>query len=170
MNKKSDNIKKVIYNPIGIIHSPIKIQEQAPIQPVFAKGIKGTVEIFPEYAEGLRDLNGFSHIYLLYYFHEVTSAKLKVTPFLDNTPRGVFATRAPSRPNAIGLSLLKLNNIHSNSIEVEDVDILDGTPLLDIKPFISRFDCRENARCGWQDNVDEETAQHLGKRNSRNMF
>ena len=154
---------------IGIIHSLHKNPKETPIQPVYAKGIKGEVEIFPEYTEGLRDLEGFSHIYLLYYFHKASSEKLSVKPFLEDSTHGVFATRSPSRPNHIGLSVVKLIEIKGNILHMEDADILDGTPLLDIKPYILRFDYRDNVKCGWQDNIDETRARILGSRqNNKN--
>ncbi len=128
------------------------------------QGVKGTAEIFPEYEEGLRDLEGFSHIYLMYNFHRAKDCNLSVKPFLQDAPYGVFATRAPARPKPIGLSLVRLVKIAGNVLHLEDVDVLDGTPLLDIKPYISRFDCRENVHCGWQEDVNEETAQTRGRR------
>lgn len=165
MEKHAESLKDVVLRPIGIIRSPLKKKEEVPIQPVYAQGIKGSVEIFDEYADGLRDLEGFSHIYLFYHFHEARDVRLVVRPFLDDVPRGVFATRAPCRPNPIGLSLVRLNRIEGNTLFIEDVDVLNGTPLLDIKPYISRFDSRENVRSGWQENVDEETAKLRGRRN-----
>jgi tRNA-Thr(GGU) m(6)t(6)A37 methyltransferase TsaA len=131
---------------------------------VYADDIRGEAEILPEFAEGLRDLDGFSHLCLIYWFHKATTPKLVVTPFLDDTPRGVFATRAPCRPNPIGVSIVRLLRREGNVLHLQDVDILDGTPLLDIKPYVTRFDCREGARCGWQDEVDEETARRRGRR------
>ena len=119
------------YEPIGIIHTPFTDLEGMPIQPAGASGGKGTVEILPEYAEGLADLDGFSHIVLLYHFHRSTGFKLRVTPFLDDQPRGLFATRAPKRPNPIGLSVVKLVKVEGPVVRVENVDVLDGTPLLD---------------------------------------
>jgi tRNA-Thr(GGU) m(6)t(6)A37 methyltransferase TsaA len=150
--------------PIGVIRSPHTRAEDTPIQPVYAQGIHGRVEVFPEYEGGLRDLEGFSHIYLIYEFHEAATPRLEVVPFLDTEPRGVFATRAPSRPNALGLSLVRLVKRDGPVLHIEDVDILDGTPLLDIKPYVHRFDSRVGARCGWQDEIDEETAQQKGSR------
>jgi len=119
------------------------------IQPKGAAGIQGTVEVFPEFAAGLKDLDGFSHVILIYHFHQVQEAKLVVTPFLDSQPRGVFATRAPKRPNPIGLSVVKLLGIEGNLLRVENVDILDGTPLLDIKPYVPEFDQYSAERVGW---------------------
>jgi tRNA-Thr(GGU) m(6)t(6)A37 methyltransferase TsaA len=155
---------RIIYKPIGVIHSEHAIAEETPIQPAYAKGCCGRAEIFPEYEEGLRDLDGFSHIYLIYHFHLSESVKLIVKPFLQDVERGVFATRAPSRPNMIGLSIVELVRREGNVLYLDGVDILDGTPLLDIKPYIARFDCVQTFRNGWQDEVDEETARKRGKR------
>ena len=139
----------ISFQPIGIIHSPFKGTENVPIQPAAAGGIRGTVDVFAEYAVGLKDLNGFSHIILLYHFHRVTQAKLAVIPFLDDEPRGVFATRAPARPNPIGLSVVRLLAVEGNVVQIENVDIVDGTPLLDIKPYVPEFDRQEVVRTGW---------------------
>ena len=152
------------FKPIGIIRSPHVESSQTPIQPVFAKGIQGTVEVYPEYADGLMDLDKFSHIYLLYFFDRSTETKLKVKPFLEDKLHGIFATRAPHRPNKIGISVVKLLKIEKNILHVEDVDILDGTPLLDIKPYIARFDKRTDVRSGWQDEIKDDTANKRGKR------
>jgi len=154
----------IIYKSIGVIYSEHTIAEETPIQPAYAKGCRGRAEIFPEYEEGLRDLDGFSHIYLIYHFHLSTTAKLIVKPFLQDVERGVFATRAPTRPNAIGLSIVELVSREGNILYLDGVDILDGTPLLDIKPYVARFDCVETLRNGWQDEVDDETARQRGKR------
>ncbi len=167
MESQKNRLLSVTLHSIGIIHSPYKNPKETPIQPVYAKGIKGEVEIFPKYMAGLRDLEGFSHIYLLYYFHKAGSEKLSVKPFLEDATHGVFATRAPSRPNHIGISLVKLLRIEENILYIEDVDILDGTPLMDIKPYISRFDYRDNVRCGWQDNIEEKKARILGSRQNK---
>lgn len=139
----------VQYRAIGIVHTPFKEIEGVPIQPTGASGAQGHIEILPEYAKGLRDLDGFSHIILLYHFHRVRESKLVVTPFLDSQPRGVFSTRAPKRPNPIGLSVVKLLNIEKNILQIENVDILDGTPLLDIKPYVPEFDQHPADRTGW---------------------
>ena len=140
---------EICYNPIGIIHSPFKKPEGTPIQAAAAKGVKGLIEIFPEYVDGLKDLDGFSHIILIYHFHLARKKLLLVKPFLDDELRGVFATRAPSRPNPIGLSVVKLNGVEENILYIENVDILDGTPLLDIKPCIPEFDFCRVERTGW---------------------
>lgn len=137
------------YEPIGVIHSIFKEPGGTPIQPTAAKDIDGSVEIFPEYAEGLKDLEGFSHITLIYHFHLAKKPSLKVKPFIDNQIRGVFSTRAPSRPNPIGISVVRLVGIEGNIIYIRNVDIVDGTPLLDIKPYVPEFDVREVERMGW---------------------
>jgi tRNA-Thr(GGU) m(6)t(6)A37 methyltransferase TsaA len=135
--------------PIGTIHSPFFTPQGMPIQASGAKGIHGTVEVFPEYAQGLDDLSGFSHLHLIYFFHLAKPFALKVKPFLDEVERGLFATRAPSRPNPIGLSVVRLLKIESRLLHVEDIDVVDGTPLLDIKPYVPEFDVREADRIGW---------------------
>jgi len=140
---------KITYQPIGIIHTPHKTPEGTPIQSIAALGISGTVEVHPQFSEGLLDLEGFSHIILLYHFDRVTRTKLIVKPFLDDAFHGVFATRAPVRPNPIGYSIVRLVKIDENIIYIEDVDILDGTPLLDIKPYVDSFDGRDSGKQGW---------------------
>lgn len=140
---------KIEYQNIGLIHSPFNNIREMPIQSVGASGIKGIVEVFPAFTEGLKDVEGFSHIILLYHFHQIKESMLLVTPFLDSQPRGVFATRAPKRPNPIGLSVVKLDGIEGNILHVENVDILDGTPLLDIKPYVPEFDNHPADRVGW---------------------
>jgi tRNA-Thr(GGU) m(6)t(6)A37 methyltransferase TsaA len=144
---------EVIYKPIGIIHSPFKSLKEMPIQPTSAVSGSGIVEIYPEFVDGLKDLEGFSHIYLLYHFHKVNLSNLIVTPFLDRETRGIFATRAPSRPNPIGLSLVELARIENNLIYVERVDVLNETPLLDIKPYVPEFEHIQDVRIGWLERV-----------------
>lgn len=139
----------VTYHPIGVIHSPFKDLEDMPIQPIGEASAPGSIEILPDFVEGLKDLEGFSHVILLYHLHQVHSTKLTVTPFLDSQPRGIFATRAPTRPNPIGLSVVKLIGIEGNQLYVENLDILDGTPLLDLKPYVPEFDWQPKARIGW---------------------
>lgn len=162
------NICDILYWTIGTIHSEHTIPENTPIQPVYAKGCKGYVELCPEFVGGLKDLEGFSHIYLIYHFHKARAAKLLVKPFLQDVERGVFATRAPCRPNPIGLSVVELIRIEGNILHLDGVDILDGTPLLDIKPYTAKFDLFDVKRSGWQDDVDEATAQKRGKRGHKN--
>jgi tRNA-Thr(GGU) m(6)t(6)A37 methyltransferase TsaA len=140
---------KITYNPIGIIHSPFKDIKGMPIQPAGAKGIAGTIEIKPEYIDGLQDIEGFSHIILIYHFHLSKGYSLKVKPFLDETLRGVFATRAPRRPNPIGISVVKLVKVEGTILHIEDIDIVDGTPLLDIKPYVPEFDITGGKKLGW---------------------
>ena len=152
-------VNEIRYKPIGIIHTPFTDTEGMPIQPSGAKGVAGTVEIMPEYTDGLRDLEGFSHIILIYHFHLSRGYSLEVKPFLDDTSRGLFATRAPRRPNAIGLSVVRLREIKGSALHIEDVDIVDGTPLLDIKPFVPEFDAREFARIGWLAGKAEKAAE-----------
>lgn len=134
---------------IGRIHSPFKSVKDMPIQPLSAEGEQGRVEIFPEYEEGLKDVEGFSHVILIYRFHKLKGVKLSVTPFMDDSPHGIFATRAPARPNAIGISTVRLLSREGNSIIIEGVDVLDGTPLIDIKPFFEKFDNRFGTNPGW---------------------
>ena len=140
---------KIELLPIGIIHSPFQKLEDMPIQPSGAVGIKGTVEVFEEYQPGLKDLEGFSHLILLYHFHRVSSFELQVTPFLDTEVHGVFATRAPKRPNPIGLSIVQLDKVEGGVLYLGNVDILDATPLLDIKPYVPAFDAQQEVRTGW---------------------
>jgi tRNA-Thr(GGU) m(6)t(6)A37 methyltransferase TsaA len=140
---------KIEYRPIGVVHGPFKNLEGMPVQPSRAKGIRGTVEVFAEFAEGLDDLDGFSHIILLCHLHRSKSHQLKVVPFFDSVPRGLFATRAPSRPNPIGLSVVRLLGIESNLLMIDGVDMLDGTPVLDIKPYVGEFDEAVKVRTGW---------------------
>lgn len=154
----------IAYRPIGVIRSDHLMEAQTPIQPACARGCRGRAEIFPQFAEGLRDLEGFSHIFLVYHFHRCGPARLLVKPFLQDVERGVFAMRAPCRPNAVGLSIVELVRREGNVLYLDNVDTLDGTPLLDIKPYTARFDRVETTRNGWQDEVDEETARRRGRR------
>jgi tRNA-Thr(GGU) m(6)t(6)A37 methyltransferase TsaA len=141
------------YRSIGLIHSPFQDTTGMPIQPSGAAGIRGTVEVFPEFGAGLNDLEGFSHIILLYHFHRVSEMKLTVTPFLDSQPHGVFATRAPTRPNPIGLSVVRLLRRDTGTLHIENVDVIDGTPLLDIKPYVPAFDQNVVDSMGWLEQV-----------------
>jgi len=142
----------IIFNPIGIIHSPFVQKENMPIQTSGGEGIKGHIEIFPEYIDGLRDLDEFSHIFLIYQFHLSEGCDLLCEPFLDDKKHGVFAVRAPRRPNQVGLSIVRLIDIKGGILNIEDMDILDGTPLIDIKPYIPEIDCRKAERIGWLEN------------------
>lgn len=136
-------------NPVGIIHTPFTEPERMPIQPTGARDVIGEIEVLPEFVEGLRDLEGFSHIHVLYYFHRNSGYSLQVIPFMDTVPRGVFATRAPRRPNMIGLSVVQLLSVQGNILRVQGIDVLDGTPLLDIKPYVAKFDAPPADRFGW---------------------
>jgi tRNA-Thr(GGU) m(6)t(6)A37 methyltransferase TsaA len=153
------NIKEIRYKPIGIIHTPFKEPVGTPIQPSAAKGVEGTVIVFPEYVEGLQDLENFSHIILVYHFHLSKGYSLKVTPYMDTRSHGVFSTRAPSRPNPIGISTVRLLRIEENILYVKVVDIVDGTPLLDIKPYVPDFDVYNAFKIGWLEKNVEKLPQ-----------
>ncbi len=152
--------------PIGVIHTPFTDLEGMPIQPAGAAGVRGRVEVFEEYRAGLKDLDGFSHIILLYYFHRSRGYELEVVPFMDSEPRGLFATRAPRRPNPIGLSVVQLDGVEDGVLLVQNVDILDGTPLLDIKPYVPEFDQPDRVRTGWL----ERTGRTVAERRSDDRF
>lgn len=139
----------ITYRPIGLIRSPYTDLVGMPVQAAGAIGVPGRIELDPAYAAGLRDLDGFSHLILIYHLHLVRSMALEVTPFLDTEPHGIFATRSPKRPNPLGLSVVRLVAIAGNSVEIADVDVLDGTPLLDLKPYVPAFDSRATDRIGW---------------------
>lgn len=141
--------RTITFHAIGVIHSPFNSLDDMPIQPSGAEGIKGTVVVDEKYIDGLSDLDGFSHLILIYHFHLSDGFSLKVKPFLDDTERGLFATRAPRRPNAIGISVVKLTGVDGGTLRIENVDIIDGTPLLDIKPYVPEFDCANNIKTGW---------------------
>lgn len=138
----------IVYKPIGVVHSPFTVAKGTPAQPV-ASQAAGTIELLPELVEGLIDLDGFSHIIVIYHLHLSAFTSLTVVPFLDTIPHGVFATRSPSRPNGIGFSVVELNRIEGNILYINDIDMLDGTPVLDIKPFVPVFDVRQANRTGW---------------------
>lgn len=156
--------EQVVYRPIGVIRSKHTKLEEIPIQPVYSRGCRGRAEVFPRFAAGLSDLEEFSHVYLLYHMHKADRPRMTVKPFLQDVERGVFATRAPCRPNPIGLSIVRMIRRDGNTLYFDDIDVLDGTPLLDLKPYIARFDHVETTSNGWQDDVDEETARKRGKR------
>jgi tRNA-Thr(GGU) m(6)t(6)A37 methyltransferase TsaA len=138
---------------IGTIHTPYKTKEETPIQGNFNQDSKGTVEVFPEFEEGLKDIETFTHIILLYQFDKAGEIKLVRPTFLDDVPHGVFASRHPCRPSGIGLTVTRLLARSGNRLEVAGIDVLDGTPLLDIKPYILRFDCFPGASEGWISHV-----------------
>ena len=141
--------KPITIKPIGIIHTPCKEPKGIPIQGKFEKGVRGIVQLFPKYQAGLKDIEGFSHIILIYYFDRFKEEKLIGRPFLEDEPHGIFAIRSPHRPNHIGFSIVKLEKIENNTVTFSEVDILDKTPLLDIKPYVSHFDSRETVKNGW---------------------
>jgi tRNA-Thr(GGU) m(6)t(6)A37 methyltransferase TsaA len=149
---------KITYEPIGVIRTQYNSSDGVPIQPSGAENVTGFVELENKYMSGLKDLDGFSHIILIYHFHLNEGYSLRVVPFLDKDERGIFATRAPIRPNSIGLSVVKLNKIEANKIFVENIDVVDGTPLLDIKPYVRDFDKVMNSKFGWLEN-----SAHLSK-------
>jgi tRNA-Thr(GGU) m(6)t(6)A37 methyltransferase TsaA len=149
ISRKDRGKQLITYTPIGIVHSPFKKAHDTPIQPSAAKNIKATIELFPEYAKGIKDLDGFSHIIIVCHFHLSKKYSLEVVPFMDTQLRGVFATRAPSRPNPIGISVVRLDKIQEHILYIRDVDIVDGTPVLDIKPYVLEFDRSEDVKTGW---------------------
>lgn len=146
--------------PIGMVHSPYKTPQAAPIQGYMEPQVEATVEIYPEFAPALKDLAGFSHIIMIYYLHRSKPWQPLVKPFLDNKLRGVFATRAPARPNPIGLSVVRLLGIEDNLLRIAEVDMLDSTPVLDIKPYVTDFDERKDVRLGWYAEVAAEKKKH----------
>ena len=151
---------------IGVIHSPYHVIADMPIQPKGAQEIEGQIIVDEEYLEGLQDLDGFSHIYLLYSFHKVTRTELSVIPFMDKQQRGIFSTRSPLRPNHIGISIVQLKEVAGHTIVVRGIDVLDGTPLLDIKPYIEKFDGVQKSCSGWLQASDDE----ICKKRSDNRF
>jgi len=154
-------VKPLLLEPIGMIRSSFQQAAGTPIQSCMASGSEGRIELMPEYAEGLKDLEGFDRIWLLYWFDRAASAKLVVKPYMDDQPRGLFSTRAPSRFNPIGLSCVRLLAIEGAVLRISDVDILDQTPLLDIKPYNPRFDAFPAERCGWMDTVKIDPSQPI---------
>jgi tRNA-Thr(GGU) m(6)t(6)A37 methyltransferase TsaA len=153
----------IVFRPIGLIHSPFDEPVGMPIQPRYSEAA-GEVEIFEEFAAGIADLEGFSHIHLIYHLHRSGGWSLRVTPYLDDHERGLFATRAPRRPNPIGLSVVRLTGVDGRRLLVEDLDILNGTPLLDIKPFNPAVDHRGPCRVGWMEGRMEA---HRGRSDGR---
>jgi len=142
---------KLVMHPIGVIHSPYKKPKDIPIQGTFKSDVEAWIELKEEYAVGLKDLDGFSHAMVLYYFHKSDREELEGMPFLEEVKHGIFAIRSPHRPNHIGLSVVKIKNIQANKMHFTEVDVLDGTPVLDIKPYIGHFDQRDSVICGWVD-------------------
>ena len=154
-------MEEIIIKPIGTIFTPHTTIKNMPIQPLAAKGIKEYIKLLPEYTEGLKDLKGFSHITLIYHFHKIKGYELIVTPFMDTENHGIFACKAPKRPNAIGISTVKLISIKENILHIEQVDMLDETPLIDIKPFYPRYDNRLNAKTGWLEKFKKTSVDKL---------
>lgn len=152
-------MKTISMKALGTIYTPFEKLEDMPIQPKGAAEIIGTIELEEQYTEGLADLLGFSHIYLLYEFHMAQRTSLTVIPFMDTTPRGVFATRSPLRPNHIGISIVKLIGVEKNIVTVQGIDILNGSPLLDIKPYIAAFDAVQQSQSGWMKGSEDEVAE-----------
>lgn len=139
------------FTPIGCVHSPHQDLAGMPIQPPAAKQFSGTIEIYPEFLDGLKDIEGFTRLMLIYHLHKSAGCNLTVKPFLDTQSHGVFATRVPKRPNAIGFSVVRLLKREGDLLHIGEVDILDGTPLLDIKPYVPAFDAYDSAKAGWLD-------------------
>jgi len=136
-------------HPIGIIHSPYKESRDIPIQGTFRKGVEAWIELEDRYVAGLKDLDQFSHAIIVYYFHKSAREEIEGKPYLEQDKHGIFAIRSPHRPNHIGLSIVKIKNIEANKLYFTEVDVLDGTPVLDIKPYVKYFDSRENVVSGW---------------------
>ncbi len=152
------DMKEIIFKPVGYARSPWKSRKGTPIQPRSAHGTRGTIELLPEFEECLHDVDGFSHVLVIYNFHLSESFKTKVIPFMDTVERGVFATRAPRRPNQIGISVLRVVSVNGCKLEVEDIDMIDGTPILDIKPYFPAFEqgCENGEfRYGWLEGLGE---------------
>lgn len=147
----------IALRPIGIIHTPFTKRPGTPIQGVYAPDAEGTVEVYEEFAEGLKDVEGFSHLYLLYHFHKSEGYSLHCRPYRDEEARGVFSCRAPKRPNPLGLSVVRLIGREGNILHVGEVDIIDGSPLVDIKPYVPRFDSRADVREGWLEESHDRT-------------
>ena len=143
----------VIYEPIGTIHSPFKEHADTPVQGIFSPESAGEIEVFPQYAEGLKDLSGFSYIILLYHFHRSQGYSLLKRPFLDDEDKGIFSIRHYQRPNPIGISIVRLDKVKGNRLAVSEVDVIDGTPLLDIKPYLPYFDVRQPEKIGWYEDA-----------------
>lgn len=150
--------ESVTYRSIGRLHTPFTSHENMPIQSA-ASTTKGMAILYSAYEDALEGLEGFSHAILLYCFHKSAPYRSKVTPFLDDRPMGLFATRAPCRPNPLGMSIVRIESIRGTTISFEGADMLDGTPLLDIKPYVTSFDAYPNARDGWLSNKKDTLAQ-----------
>jgi tRNA-Thr(GGU) m(6)t(6)A37 methyltransferase TsaA len=145
----------ISYRPIGTVRSPFTRLDGMPLQSVAADEVRGRIEVLPEFAPGLKDLDGFSHVHVITHLHRGKPGGLEVMPFLDDTPRGVFSTRSPRHPNPIGLSVVRLIAVDGATLEIAGVDLVDGTPVLDIKPYVPRFDVVDAERTGWLDGAAE---------------
>jgi len=159
------NLEKIVFQSIGRIRTPHRVLADIPIQSSLAKGIEGTVVLDPAFEGGLKDIEAFSHIILFYLFHQSHKTRLRLKPYVSDQAHGIFATRAPHRPNKLGMSLVRLMRIDGHVLHVSDLDILDGTPLIDIKPYIKRFDSRTSVRSGWHDAVSDDVLTDRGMRN-----
>ena len=144
-------MERIVMNPIGIIHSPYKQPKDIPIQGTFKADVEAWIELGEKYESGLKDLDQFSHAILLYYFHRSREERLQSSPFLEDDTHGIFAIRSPHRPNHIGMSIVKIKRIEGNRLYFSEVDVLDQTPVLDIKPYVAYFDHRQDVVCGWVD-------------------
>jgi tRNA (adenine37-N6)-methyltransferase len=154
----------VILQPLGVIRTPHRDPDRTPIQPCFAGAAPGEVQLDPAFAEGLEGLAAFSHVYLIYHLHRATPGPLRVKPFMLDELKGVFACRYPHRPNALGMSLVKILAVEGDRVRFEGADMLDGTPLLDIKPYYPKADCPDAAWGGWTDQLGADEARRIGSR------
>jgi tRNA-Thr(GGU) m(6)t(6)A37 methyltransferase TsaA len=153
--------EQIVYHPIGVIHTPYTQKENTPIQGCFSPNSRGNVEVYPEYSDGLKDVEGFSHLILIYHFHKAEGYQLITKPFLDKEKRGIFSIRYFTRPNPIGISIVRLLKMNGSVLEVGEIDMLDETPLLDIKPYVPQFDIKENVRNGWYNNGSERSKYQI---------
>ena len=142
-------MEQITIHPIGVIHSPYKESKDTPIQGTFDETVEAWLELKDEYVNGLKDLDGFSHAIIIYYFHKSHREDIEGRPFLEQNKHGIFAIRSPHRPNHIGFSIIKIKRIKANEVYFTEVDVLEGTPLLDIKPYVKYFDSRDNVVSGW---------------------
>ncbi len=147
---------KITLEPIGIIHSPHQKKEDIPIQGAFKPEGVGTIEIFEKYVEGLKDVEGFSHLLIIYFFHKSKDYNLLAKPFLEDKLHGIFAIRSPHRPNHLGVSVVRLLERKGNTLKIGEIDVFDKTPLLDIKPYVPKFDQRNNVKIGWLEGLVPE--------------
>ena len=149
--------EEIMMTPIGFIHSPYKQVKDMPIQGKFKTGVQAWIELKEEYRAGLKDLDGFSHAIIIYHFHKSEKTEIESKPFLEDNKHGIFAIRSPHRPNHIGLSIVKIEKIEGSKLHFSEVDVLDGTPVLDIKPYVKHFDGRNNTVSGWLDKHFQST-------------